>query len=334
MIQPPPHPIVQASRLLSILMTLQSRGRVSAQALAAALEVSVRTVYRDVDSLSAAGVPIYAERGRQGGFRLRDGWRTQLTGLTASEARALPMAALPGPARALGIGDAAASAHLKLMAALPADWRKHAERVGVRFHLDPVDWFREDVAADHLRTVADAVWSERRLRLHYTSWVRRSERVVDPLGLVLKGGAWYLVARTQKEPRTYAVASIGSAQRLDETFERPAGFDLAVWWAEATRRFEQGVYRGFATLRVSPAGLDRLRRFSPMVAQAADASAGKADRRGWRRVTVPIESVGHASREMLCLGADGVVLEPEALRERLRETARAMAGLYRGRRER
>lgn len=321
---------MQASRLLSILLTLQTRGRLSAQALAGVLEVSVRTVYRDIDSLSAAGVPVFATRGRHGGIQLRDGWRSQLTGLTAGEALALPMAALPGPARALGIGEAAASAHLKLLAALPDDWRADAQRAGARFHLDPVDWFREGAATDHLRTVADAVWSGRRLRLHYTSWVQQSERTVDPLGLVLKGGAWYLVARRLKEPRTYAVAAIGSVQPLDETFERPAGFDLAAWWAESTRRFEQGVYRGFATLRVSAAGLERLRRFGPLVARAAEASAGPADRRGWHRVTVPIESLDHAAREMLQLGAEAVVLEPPALRQRLRASARAMATLYRG----
>jgi len=210
---------VQASRLLSILMLLQSRGRMSAFALARSLEVSVRTVYRDVDSLSAAGVPVYGDRGRSGGYQLREGWRTQLTGLTSGEARALLMTGLPGPAKALGLGEAAASAHLKLLAALPADWRSDAERVSARFHLDPVDWFRGAAPADQLRVVAEGVWGERRLRMRYESWTAVSDRVVDPLGLVLKGGAWYLVARQQREPRTYRVAAIESAQVLDERFE-------------------------------------------------------------------------------------------------------------------
>ena len=133
---------MRASRLLSILLTLQSKGRVSAPALAAALEVSVRTVYRDIDHLSAAGVPVWGDRGRQGGFQLKEGWRTQLTGLTASEAQALFMAGLPGPAKDLGLQEAAASVQLKLIAALPADWQQDAERAASRFHLDPVDWFR------------------------------------------------------------------------------------------------------------------------------------------------------------------------------------------------
>ena len=321
---------MQASRLLSILMLLQSRGRMSAFALARALEVSVRTVYRDVDSLSAAGVPVYGDRGRSGGYQLREGWRTELTGLTSGEARALLMTGLPGPAKALGLGEAAASAHLKLLAALPADWRGDAERVGARFHLDPVDWFRGAAPANHLRVVAEGVWSERRLRLRYESWTAVSAVVVDPLGLVLKGGAWYLVARHRREPRTYRVAAIETAQLLDERFVRPAAFDLAAHWDESTRRFEQGVYRDFATLRVSALGLHRLRGFSPIVAQAADRSAGPADRRGWRQVTVPIESVEHAAREMLRLGDAAVVLEPAALRDALRATAQAMLAAYEG----
>src|SRR5499427_1436004 len=220
---------MQASRLLSILMLLQSRGRMSAFALARSLEVSVRTVYRDVDSLSAAGVPVYGDRGRSGGFQLRDGWRTQLTGLTTGEARALLMTGLPGPAKALGLGEAAASAHLKLLAALPADWRSDAERVGARFHLDPIDWFRGPSPADHLREVAEAVWSERRLRIRYESWTAVSDRVVEPLGLVLKGGAWYLVARHRREPRTYRVAANDRARAHVAGCARPAKFDLAVF---------------------------------------------------------------------------------------------------------
>jgi predicted DNA-binding transcriptional regulator YafY len=317
-----------ASRLLSLLMLLQSRGRTPAPALARALEVSVRTVYRDIDSLSAAGVPVYGDRGRSGGYQLREGWRTQLTGLTAGEARALFLAGLPGPARALGLGQAAASAHLKLLAALPSDWQADAERVGARFHLDPVDWFRNAAPADHLRTVAEAVWGEQRLRMRYESWSAVADREVDPLGLVLKAGAWYLVARRGRVMRTYRLANIHRAQVLREHFKRPRDFDLAAFWTEATQRFEEGVYRGFATLRVSAPGLARLRGFGSIVAQAADRSASRPDKHGWVRVTVPIESVDHAAREMLRLGTEAEVIEPDELRDRLRETAARLTAIY------
>ena len=304
------------------------QGRVSAPALAAALEVSVRTIYRDIDHLSAAGVPVWGDRGRQGGFQLKEGWRTQLTGLTTGEAQALFMAGLPGPAKDLGLQDAAASVHLKLIAALPADWQRDAERAASRFHLDPVDWFRGAAPPDHLKAVAAAVWNEQKLRMRYESWTSVREREVDPLGLVLKAGVWYLVARQGRELRTFKLAAIQTLQRLAEPFVRPRRFDLVAYWAEATRRFEESVYRGVATLRVSPAGLARLRRFGPLVADAADRSAGVADARGWRRVTVPIESVEHAADEMLELGADAEVIEPQALREALRLRAERLLALY------
>jgi predicted DNA-binding transcriptional regulator YafY len=317
-----------ASRLLSLLMLLQSRGRMSAPALARQLEVSVRTVYRDIDSLSAAGVPVYGEPGRNGGYQLRDGWRTQLTGLTSGEARALFLAGLPGPAKALGMGEAAASAHLKLMAALPGDWQADAERVGSRFHLDPVDWFRDAAPADHLREVAQAVWNEQRLRMRYESWTEVAEREIDPLGLVLKAGAWYVVGRRGRVARTYRLSNMHEVQLLRQRFKRPREFDLATYWAEATQRFEEGVYRDFATLRASAAGLKRLQGFSPVVAQAVQRMAHAPDADGWVTLTVPIESVEHAAREMLRLGSEAEVLQPPELRARLRTQAAQMAALY------
>jgi predicted DNA-binding transcriptional regulator YafY len=317
-----------ASRLLSLLMLLQARGRLSAPALARQLEVSVRTVYRDIDSLSAAGVPVYGDAGRNGGYQLRDGWRTQLTGLNAGEARALFLAGLPGPAKALGMGEAAASAHLKLVAALPGDWQADAERVGSRFHLDPVDWFRDAAPADHLRDVAHAVWNEQRLRMRYESWTEVAEREIEPLGLVLKAGAWYVVGRRGRTSRTYKLSNMHEVQVLKQRFKRPRAFDLAAYWADATQRFEEGVYRDFATLRASAAGLKRLKAFSPVVAQAVQRSAAAPDASGWITATVPIESIEHAAREMLRLGAEAEVIEPRALRERLRASAQDMLALY------
>jgi predicted DNA-binding transcriptional regulator YafY len=317
-----------ASRLLSLLMLLQSRGRMSAPALARQLEVSVRTVYRDIDSLSAAGVPVYGDPGRNGGYQLRDGWRTQLTGLTPSEARALFLAGLPGPAKALGMGEAAASAHLKLVAALPGDWQADAQRVGSCFHLDPVDWFRDAAPVDHLRDVAHAVWNEQRLRMRYESWTEVAEREIEPLGLVLKAGAWYVVGLRGRVARTYKLDNMHEVQLLAQRFKRPRAFDLAAYWAEATQRFEAGVYRDFATLRASAAGLKRLQTFSPVVAQAVQRTATAPDADGWIQVTVPIESIDHAAREMLKLGADAEVLEPAELRSRLAHAARAMLALY------
>jgi predicted DNA-binding transcriptional regulator YafY len=319
---------MRASRLLSILMLLQSRGRMSAQALATEVEASVRTVYRDIDQLSAAGVPVMVERGAAGGFELLDGWRTRLTGLTPLEAQALFMAGLPGPAAQLGLGGARASAELKLLAALPADWQADARRVGSRFHLDPVGWYQGASAVDHLPAVADAVWSERRLKIRYESWKGVVERVIEPLGLVLKAGQWYLVAGAGKEPRTYRLDKIRELGARGEPFTRPKRFDLAKFWAASLERFEAGLYRGSAVLRASPLGLKRLRFLGAAIAQAADSSAGKADSRGWMRVTIPIESIEHAARELIRLGAEAEVLQPAELREALATNARDIAGIY------
>ncbi len=321
---------MRASRLLSLLMLLQSRGRVSAQALAEALEVSVRTIHRDVDELSAAGVPIWADRGRLGGFQLQPGWRTKVDGLTAPEAQAMFLGGLPGPAAELGLGEAMASAQLKLLAALPEGWRADARRVSARFHLDPLDWYRGPSATDHLPAIAQAVWSERRIAIRYESWKDVVERRVDPLGLVLKAGVWYLAARAGASVRTYRLSSILALETTDETFERPRDFDLAAWWLAATHRFEKELARGTAVLRVSPDGMKSLARdFGGAVARAAQESAGRADARGWRRVTIPIESIEHAAGQLLRLGAQAKVVEPAALRRELLGRVAAIAALYR-----
>lgn len=323
---------MQASRLLSVLMLLQARGRLSAQVLAAELEVSVRTIHRDIDQLSAAGVPVFADRGRMGGFQLQAGWRTHLTGLTEPESRALFLSGLTGPAVELGLGEAVASARLKVLATLPPDWQADAQHMSARFHLDAVDWFHSAARTEHLGAVADAVWRERRLQVRYESWNGVRERVLEPLGLVLKAGIWYVAARSVKgaEPRTYRLSSIRALTALGQHFSPPRGFDLAAYWQESTRRFETGVYHETALLRVSPRGLGWLRQFSTAVAEAADKTAAK-DRRGWVRVSVPIESVAHAANQLIQLGADAEVLAPAALRAQLRLTAQRLVKLYAGR---
>lgn len=322
---------MQASRLLSILMLLQARGRLSAQALAAALEVSPRTIHRDIDQLSAAGVPLWAERGRQGGFVLQPGWRTELTGLTTKEAQAVFLTGLPGPAAELGLGEAMASAQLKLLATLPSGWQEDARRVGLRFHLDPADWYRGAAPLDHLSAVAHAVWNDERLRIRYESWQGESEREVEPLGLVLKAGVWYAAARTAGaggKTRTYRLSNILDLVPTGERFVRPPDFDLAAYWRSATERFEAGLYRGEAQLRVSQEGLKALQAFSPVVAQAVRRTQAADARRGWVRVTIPIESVPHAASQLLALADQAEVLAPATLRRLMVKRLKAATQLY------
>ena len=310
------------------MMLLQTRGRTSAEALAEELEVSVRTVYRDIDQLSAAGVPVYADIGRNGGFALLDGWRTRLTGLTAPEAQALFLSGLPGPAAELGLGDEVAQAELKLLAALPSDWQAEAKRMSSRFHLDPAGWFHPGHQSEHLKLVADAVWSERRLAVRYESWTRISDRVLEPRGVGLKGGIWYVVARSDDKVRTFRLSNILALVVTGENFERPAGFDLPAYWAASTAQFERDVYAGTARVRASEKGRQRLRNISATVKAAVDEAQVEPDDQGWAELTIPIEEIGWASREMIRIGAEVEVLEPPDLRARMAEETRRMAGFY------
>jgi predicted DNA-binding transcriptional regulator YafY len=322
---------VRASRLVSLLLLLQTRGRMTAQDLADELEVSVRTVYRDVESLGTSGVPIYADRGPAGGYQLLDGYRTRLTGLTGDEAGTLFLAGVPGPAAELGLGSLLAAAELKLRASLPGELADRADRVRERFHLDAPGWFRADEPTPHLATVADAVWRERMLVVRYRRWKapREVTRALAPLGVVLKGGRWYLVAAARDKITAYRVANVLDAELLDEPAQRPQGFDLAAFWQEWTDRFERSVYTASATVRMTAEALDRMAYvFPPEMARHARASAGPPDEDGWLTTTVPIESVKHGHIELLKLGADAEVMDPPELRERFATTARGLAGIY------
>jgi predicted DNA-binding transcriptional regulator YafY len=300
-------------------------------------------VYRDIDELSAAGVPVVVERGATGGFELLEGWRTTLTGLTPHESQTLFLSGLPGPAAELGLGDTMASAHLKLLAALPHAWQVEAQRVSSRFHVDLAGWYRRIKPVQHLRALADAVWADRWIAVRYESWEGLVGRELEPLGLVIKAGEWYLAAlpraragrsgRRAPTPRTYRVSNIRELAVRD-AFARPSDFELSAYWSESTRRFERDIYRGTAEIRLSPRGRKVLRAENAAVEEAIDQAAAHAAAHAapgaddWLRVTVPIETIGHATRQMLALGTDVEVLGPPELRARVAEMARAIAAMY------
>ena len=249
---------MKSSRLLSILLLLQTRGRMTAAQLAAELEVSERTVYRDVEALHAAGVPLYGDAGHRGGYRLLDGYRTRLTGLNAGEAEALFLSGAPGPAAELGLGPSLAAAQLKLRAALPPELRAQADRMRSRFHLDAPGWYAEDADVPFLPQVADAVWHGRVLDVRYRRWKAPTDvdRRLEPYGLVLKAGRWYAVAGPG--PRTYRVDQILALAPREERFEPPADFDLAAYWHRYQDEFHARLHQGEALVRLSPAAAARL----------------------------------------------------------------------------
>ena len=320
---------MRAGRLLSLLLLLQARGRMSATRLAEALEVSVRTVLRDLDELSASGVPVRALRGAEGGFELLEGWRTRLTGLTPMEAQALFVAGADGPAAQLGLAEAGREAQLKLLATLPDASQADARRVAARFHLDAVGWYRREESLPHLGTVADAVWRDRRLSLRYESWKGVVERRVEPLGLVVKAGEWYLVARAERMVRTYKIANI-QGLHVGGAFKRPRDFDLARHWRESLARFEAGLYQGTATVRLTARGARLLRYASAAVAEAVEHAIREAPAQDPRVVTIPIESVDHAAGELMKLGGDCEVLAPAELRQRMAALAADVVRIYGG----
>lgn len=347
---------MRADRVLSLLLLLQNRGRMTAPELAAELEVSVRTVYRDVEALGACGVPVHADRGPAGGFRLMDGYRTRLTGLTDAQAGSLFLAGVPGPARDLGLGADLAAAQLKLQVALPADLAARARQLQQCFHLDATAWFRDADPVPHLARIAQAVWDQRILRADYRRWGGPVRRELWPLGLVLKGGIWYLVARSagsagsaasgesaEAAPsapsapsaesaagavRTYRVGRFLAVDTLPDGFERPEGFELAAYWQESTDRMDAARYQQTAVLRLSPRAL----RLLPMQFGAAGAraltTAGPPDADGWVRAELAVEFESVAVGDLLRLGTEAEVLGPPELRRALAATVAALAERY------
>lgn len=325
---------MRATRLLHLLLLLQTSGPINAPALSRELKVSPRTVYRDIDALSAAGVPVYVADGPRGGYTLLDGWQTRLTGLTGQEADVLALIGLPGQAAELGLGAALAATELKLLAALPDEAADRAGRIRQRFHLDAVAWFREPEPASHLKIIAAAVWQSTPVTIRYRRWApappRDVERTLQPLGLVCKAGSWYLVARPHDggEHRTYRVGRIQRITLAPGSFDWPEDFDLAAYWAQATARYQTDLRQNDMTLRISPQGCERLTDlmgpgFPVRVVSPPDAH-------GWVQITIPTESLDDAVERVLQIGAAAEVLAPEAVRQRVIDTLTLMTAHYRG----
>ena len=318
---------MRADRLLSILIELQVKGLANAETLATRFAVSRRTIYRDVDALGAIGVPVYAEHGPGGGFRLVDGYRTRLTGLSHPEIEALMLVGLAAPAADLGVAEHAASARLKLLAALPTGSTAAALRVGERFHLDPVDWYRRTTPPPLLPVISRSVWDGTRLAIDYESWETRRRRIVDPLGLVMKAGVWYLVARSKSHTHIYRVDKVRSLEALSEPFAWPRHFDLAAFWHAEVARFEAGLRKGFATLLVAEAALARIDELGADIAEKVRAAV--PDAQGRRVAVVPIEGIAYAAARLLAFADRIEVLKPAALRRRIADLAKRVTTLYR-----
>ncbi|KAF3465038.1 YafY family protein [Streptomyces sp. Tu 3180] len=330
---------MRAARLIKMVLLLQSRPSMTAAELARELEVSERTVTRDAQALSEAGVPVYADRGRAGGYRLVGGYRTRLTGLARSEAEALFLSGVPGALREMGLEDAASAARLKVSAALLPSLRDASRTAAQRFHLDAPNWFREPQTPELLPAVADAVWDDRRITARYRRGDTGVERELEPYGLVLKAGVWYLCARVagQGSFRVYridrftAVDPVTGAGTRAERFERDPEFDLPAFWAERAEQFARSLLRAEVVVRLSPEGVRALPYAVGAAAarEALAAAAGAAaDDEGWVTVTLPVESEEVARTQLTALGPEVEVLAPAPLRERFAAQAERLALLY------
>ncbi|MFF8789638.1 helix-turn-helix transcriptional regulator [Streptomyces sp. NPDC015125] len=334
---------MRAARLIRMVLLLQARPSMTAAELARELEVSERTVARDVLSLSEAGVPVYADRGRAGGYRLIGGYRTRLTGLGRSEAEALFLSGVPSALREMGLADAASAARLKVSAALLPELRDAATGAAQRFHLDAPGWYQEPETPVLLPEIADAVWDDRRITARYRRKDTEVERELEPYGLVLKAGVWYLAARTQGDYRVYrvdrftavALAGSGSASGADDAggrFTRDCSFDLTEFWAQRAAQFARSILHEEVVLRLSPRGVLRLpyvtERAAAREAIARAQAADGPDEHGRLTVTLAVESAEVAHAQLLSLGPEGEILAPPELRERFASAARRTAALY------
>ncbi|MGW2156467.1 helix-turn-helix transcriptional regulator [Nonomuraea sp. NPDC001699] len=312
---------MRAARLMSLVLLLQARGGMTAAELAKELEVSERTVHRDVLALSEAGVPVYADRGRGGGYRLLDGYRTRLTGLDRAEAEALFLSGVPAALREMGMQEVAATARLKAAAALSPSLRDAPATAAQRFHLDAPGWYAADVPPPPaLAPLARAVWND----LPVTVVYKERTRELDPYGLVLKAGAWYLVARLGERFLIFRVDRMGDVRAREPRFERAAGFDLAAFWAGQAAEFSRSLLRDVITLRLTSAG----RRMLRYVADPAALDDALASLRPDGTVRLAVESVEVAYTQVLRFGPEAEVLAPAELRALVADAAARTAALY------
>jgi predicted DNA-binding transcriptional regulator YafY len=319
---------MRAERLLSIVLLLQSYHRLTARDLARRLEVSERTIHRDMEALSFAGIPVIAERGSGGGWSLLGEYRTNLTGLNEVEIQSLFVTRPSRLLADLNLEKAAEGALLKLLAALPSVYRRGAEHMRQRIYVDATGWSRAEEAVPLLHTLQDAIWQERQLRMIYQrgGGCDAIERLVDPRGLVAKGSVWYLVAAVDNgEVRSYRVSRISEAEVLDQPCLRPKDFDLAAFWEKSAAQFRATLPRYQMKVRVSPDIVPRL-SFAGRFARIEQ--TGQPDEEGWVPVTLRFDVEEMACEYALSFGTQLEVIEPEALREKVIEAAKSIVAFY------
>jgi predicted DNA-binding transcriptional regulator YafY len=318
---------MRADRLLSIVLLLQVHHQLTSRDLAERLEVSERTIHRDMEALSGAGIPVVAERGIGGGWSLLGEYRTNLTGLNESEIQSLFLTQPSKLLADLRLEKASEGALLKLLAALPTAYRRRAERARKFIYVAAAGWSRQEETVPLLPVLQEAIWSERKLRITYERGpgCDAVEREVDPLGLVAKGSAWYLVAGVAGDLRSYRISRVSQAKLLDTPSTVPADFDLGGFWEKSTKAFRSSLPNYVARFRVAPAIFPRL-QFAGRFARVGEGAEPDSD--GWLQVSVGFDVEEMACEYALGFGANLEVLEPPSLREKVLAAAKRVVNLY------
>lgn len=314
---------LRADRLISILMFLQNRGRMTSRELAANLEVSERTIHRDMEALSATGIPVIAERGSNGGWTLLEGYRTNLTGMKTEEMQTLLLAHSSTLLSDLGLGGVFEDAFQKLLAAFPATMRRDADIVRQRIHVDGAGWHQTDDLLLVLPVVQEAIWADKKLSIQYRRDDKIVDRVVEPLGLVAKSSIWYLIAITEGDIRTYRISRMVNAQMSNESFHRPASFDLALYWEQSTKDFQASLPQYSSRIRFSEKVFSRISQQRYMKLQHTETVVNN-----WIEAQVEFHTLDSACEILLGYGSLVEVLEPIELRDKIISEVNAMHLLY------
>lgn len=319
---------MRADRLLSIVLLLQAHHQMTSRDLASRLEVSERTIHRDMEALSGAGIPVVAARGLGGGWSLLGEYRTDLTGLTETEIQSLFVTKPSKLLADLRLEKAADGALLKLLASLPATFRQGVERARQRIHVDVSGWSRREEAVPFLPILQEALWLERQVQITYERGEHSDpvQRRIAPFGLVAKGSVWYLVGAVDGYVRSYRVSRISQAEVLNERAPVPADFDLAQYWEQSSSAFKSNVPNYLATFWVSPEVWLRL-SFAGRFARVTETE--ETDSRGWRKAVVGFDVEEMACEYALSFGPNLEVIEPASLREKVMMMAHATLEFYR-----
>ncbi|WP_256759241.1 YafY family protein [Cohnella sp. WQ 127256] len=319
---------MRANRLLIIMSLLQAHGQLSSRELAEQLEVSERTIHRDMEALSLSGIPVYAERGSKGGWLLSEGYRNQITGMTADEIRSLLLIHSSSVVKDLGLNDQVQTAFRKLLSALPIPAQRDAEYVRERIHVDGAGWHSPAPSnTSILQTIQQCVWEQRKLNISYRSWDTDSDtqRTVSPLGLVAKQSIWYMIAQTgDNEIRTFRISRLKVAYSLEETFTRPEAFHLASYWEHSMKSFKSSLPSYLAQVRIAPTRWNKFCQERYLTVQSHEL----LEDNNWIEATVEFQAIESACEILLGLGRHAQALAPEPLRHAINQEIEAMASYY------